>query len=57
MDPKVGGKKFRRPFKFTSTNRIAAGHTIRIVDLTYVPVIPFHVVRAFAVVTELSFCW
>ena len=40
--------------------QIAVSHTIRIVDVTHVPVVPFHIVRfqgAFPVVTKISFCW
>jgi hypothetical protein len=47
------------PLGATSTHWIAVGHTIRIVNVTHVPVLPFHDVRfhgAVAVVTKISFC-
>jgi len=53
-------KQFCGPLEDTLSHRIAVGHTISIVDITCVPVVPFHGVRfhrAVAVITEISFCW
>ena len=53
-------KKLCGVLEGTSTHRIVVSHTIRIVNLTHVPVVMFHDVRfhgAVAVVTKISFCW
>jgi hypothetical protein len=45
--------------KVRSTHQIAVSHMIRTVDITHVPVVPFHDVRFHtvdAVVTKISFC-
>ena len=53
-------KQFFGPLDGTLGHQIAVGHTIRIVDVTLVPVVPFHIVkfhRVVAVITKISFFW
>jgi hypothetical protein len=53
-------KEFRVPLEGMSNHQIAVGHTIRIVDITPVPVVSFHNVRfhrIVAVFTKMSFYW
>ena len=53
-------KQLHDPLEVMSTHQIAVSHTIRIVDVTHVLVVPFHNVRfhgVVAVVTKISFCW
>ena len=53
-------KQFHGPLEGMSTHRMTVGHTIRIVDITHVPVLLIHSVRfhgVVAVITKISFCW
>ena len=51
-------KQFHGPLEVTLILQRAVSHTIRIVYVTHVPVVPFHDVRfRGAVVTKISFCW
>jgi len=59
LDPE-GGKTIFGPLEGTLTHRIAVGHTIRIVVIIHVPVLPFRGVRfhgMVALVTKIFFCW
>ena len=52
-------KQFCVSLEGTSTHQIAVGHTIRIVDVPHVLMVPLHDVRfhgAVAVVTKIFFC-
>jgi hypothetical protein len=37
-----GGKTIFGPLEGTPTHQIGFGHSVRIVDVTHVPVLPFH---------------
>jgi hypothetical protein len=58
LDPE-NGKTICGPLEGMLAHQIAVGHMIRIVDITHVAILPFHVRfhGMAAVVTKISFCW